>query len=96
MIVNIIQQTNLTKKNLTLLNTSQFCTLHIEELRVVLKIINLKFDFICIATDSKLKLNTEPKIDIKIDDYRYPVGTATQASKGGVLIYAKEGIEVSK
>ena len=66
--------------------------LRIEELRVVLKIINLKFDFICI-TESKLKQNTERKIDIKIDDYQYPVGTATEATKGWELIYAKGGID---
>ena len=61
-------------------------------MQLVLKIINLKFDFICI-TESKLKQNIEPKIDIKIDDYQYPVGTATEVTKGGVLIYAKEGID---
>ena len=64
---------------------------HIEELRTVLKLIKLKFDFICI-TESKIRKNMEPKVDIKIDDYQFPVGTPTEASKGGVLIYAKEGI----
>ena len=67
--------------------------LHIEELRIVLKLINLKFDFICI-TESKIRKHSEPKIDITIDDYQIPVGIPTEATRGGgVLIYAKEGID---
>ena len=99
MIVNVIQQTNLTRKKINSIKYFSILhlnihtlELHIEELRVVLKIINLKFDFICI-TESKLKQNTEPKIDVKIDDYQYPVGTATETTKGGALVYAKEGID---
>ena len=65
---------------------------HIEELRIALKLINLKFDFICI-TESKIRMNSEPKTDITIEDYQDPVGTPTEASKGGVLIYAKNGID---
>ena len=65
---------------------------HIEELRVALKLIQHKFDFICI-TESKLHKNSEPKTDITIDGYQYPVGTPSEASKGGVLIYSKEGID---
>ena len=65
---------------------------HIEELRIALKLINLKFDFICL-TESKIKKDNEPKTDITIDGYQHPVGTPTEASKGGVLIYAKEGID---
>ena len=64
---------------------------HIEDLRIVLQLINYKFDFICLS-ESKIKKNCEPKIDIRIDDYQNPVGTPTVASKGGVLIYVKEGI----
>ena len=66
---------------------------HIEELRIVLQLIDFEFDFICL-TESKIKQNCAPKIDIKIPNYQYPVGTPTVASKGGVLIYAKEGIIV--
>ena len=71
--------------------------LHIEELRIALKLINLKFDFICI-TESKIRKNCKPKIDITIHDYQIPVGTLTEATKGGGgggggLIYAKEGID---
>ena len=65
---------------------------HIEELRIALKLINIKFDYICIS-ESKIRKNTEPHVDITIDEYQYPVGTPTEASKGGVLIYVKEGID---
>ena len=55
---------------------------------------NFKFDFICL-TEGKIRKNFEPKTDITIDDYQFPIGTPTGASKGGggVLIYAKEGID---
>ena len=39
---------------------------HIEELRIALQQINLKFDFICL-TESKIRKNTEPKTNIKIN-----------------------------
>ena len=65
---------------------------HIEELCIALKLINLKFDFICI-TESKIRKNIEPETDITIDGYQYPVGTPTEAAKAGVLIYVKEGID---
>ena len=65
---------------------------HIEELRVTLQMINLKFDFICL-TESKIRKNMDPKTNIIIDGYQVPVGTPTEASEGGVLIYVKEGID---
>ena len=64
---------------------------HIEELRIVLKQINYDFDFICLS-ESKIMNGCEPKVDISIANYQNPVGTSTEASKGGVLIYAKQGI----
>ena len=44
-------------------------------------------------TGSKIRKNFEPKSDITIDDYQPPVGTPAEASKGGVLIYVKKGID---
>ena len=64
--------------------------LHIEELRIALYLIIFKLDIICI-TESKIRKNKEPKTDISLDDYQYPIGTPTEATKGGVLIYVKEG-----
>jgi exonuclease III len=54
--------------------------------------IDFKFDFICL-TESKIQNNIEPKVNINIDGYKSPVGVATEAEKGGVLIYAKSGID---
>ena len=64
---------------------------HIEELRIVLQLIEFDFDFICIS-ESKVLSNCEPKTDISLTNYQYPVGTPTEATKGGVLIYVKKGI----
>ena len=66
---------------------------HIEELRVILQLIDYEFDFICL-TETKVKQNIEPKVDIKIQNYQSPIGLPTEAAKGGVLINAKEGIFV--
>ena len=65
--------------------------LHIDELRITLELLNHKFDLICLS-ETKIHKDIEPKIDINITGYQSPVGTPTEASKGGVLIYAREGI----
>ena len=64
---------------------------HIEELRTILQLLDFQFDFICIS-ESKIIINTTPQVDITIDGYQTPVGMPTHSSKGGVLIYIKEGI----
>ena len=64
---------------------------HIEEFRTILQLLNHKFDFICIS-ESKLQVNSVPQVDIGIEGYQTPVGMPTYASKGGALIYIKEGI----
>lgn len=63
---------------------------HIEEFRVVLKMLDFNFDIICIS-ESKLMKDFDPKVDISIDGYQVPTGTPTEATKGGVLIYVKNG-----
>ena len=65
---------------------------HIEELRIVLELLNLKFDFICLS-ETKIRKNVPPKIDITINGYQEPVGMPTEARKGGVMIFVKNGIE---
>ena len=66
--------------------------LHINELQAIIsKFDKLKFDFICI-TESKIQTGMVPKSDISINGYQPPESMPTDASKGGVLIYAKEGI----
>ena len=64
---------------------------HISDLRIILSMLNFKFDFICIS-ESKIRKNIKPRVDINIDGYQPPEGTPTVGTKGGVLIYAKNGI----
>ena len=64
---------------------------HIEELRIMLSMLELNFDAIAI-TESKLLKDTEPIVDISIDGYHYPIGTNTEATKGGVLLYIKDSL----
>ena len=59
---------------------------HIDELRILLKLLNFEFDVIALS-ESKLFSNNEPSVDITIDGYCKPVGTNSEATKGGVLLY---------
>ena len=65
--------------------------LHIEDLRIVLEMLDFKFDFICLS-ESKILKDINPKVNIDIDGYQPPLGTSTESTKGGVLLYAKVGI----
>ena len=65
---------------------------HISELRIALSLMDHTFDFLCI-TESKIRENIIPKFDTTLKGYQKPVGTPTEAGKGGVLIYVKEGID---
>ena len=53
--------------------------------------LEFKFDIICLS-ESKIQKDWDHKIDINIDGYQFPVGTPTESTKGGVLIYVKNGI----
>ena len=53
--------------------------------------LEFKFDIIFLS-ESKIQKDCDPKIYINIDGYQSPVGTPTESSKGGVLIYVKNGI----
>ena len=64
---------------------------HIDEFRVVLAMLEFKFDILCLS-ESKIINGFDPKVDINIDGYQSPVGTPTVSTKGGVLIYVKNGI----
>ena len=66
---------------------------HIEEFRVVLQMLDFTFDIICIS-ESKIMKDIDPKVDISIDGYQTPISTPTEATKGGVLIYVKSGLNV--
>ena len=64
---------------------------HIDEFRVILSLLNFKFDIICI-TESKIEKNVKPVIDISISGYKDPESTPTESTKGGVLIYVREDL----
>ena len=68
--------------------------LHIEELRVALQLLDFQFDFICINESKIEKDQPVSKIDISIDGYQSPIGTPTESTKGGVLLYVKTGLNV--
>ena len=53
--------------------------------------LEFKLYIICLS-ESKIQKDCEPKIDITIDGYQSPVGTPTESTKCGVLIYVKNGI----
>ncbi len=51
------------------------------------------FDIICLS-ESKVTVDNDPKVDISIDGYETPISMPTEATKGGVLIYAKSGLNI--
>ena len=64
---------------------------HIDDLRVILQMLNFKFDIIAIS-ESKLQVGIEPKVNINLKGFQNPISTPTEASKGGVLLYIAEGL----
>ena len=67
--------------------------LHIEDLRIILQLLEFKFDIIAIS-ESKLQKGLDPKIDISLSGYQNPISTPTEANKGGVLIYVTSNLNV--
>ena len=63
--------------------------LHIEELRILLKAIDYKFDIIAI---SESKLKGEPQIDISLDGFHSPYNKFTEAEKGGTILYISDSL----
>ena len=64
---------------------------HIEEFRVALIMLKHNFDIICIS-ESKIMQGIDPKVNINIEGYQTPISKPTEATKGGVLIYVRTGI----
>ena len=64
---------------------------HIEDLRIVLKMINFNFDVIAIS-ESKLQVGIDPKVNINLAGYQNPISTPTESNKGGVLLYVADRI----
>ena len=65
--------------------------LHFEELKLMLQLLNFKFDILAI-TETKIEKGIDPIIDITLDGYHKPVGTPTEATKGGVLLYVSNSL----
>ena len=65
--------------------------LHFEELKLLLQLIDFKFDIIAIS-ESKLEKGVEPIVDITLENYHNPIGTPTEATKGGVLLYISKNL----
>ena len=65
--------------------------LHLEELKLLLQLIDFKFDILCIS-ESKLIKGVKPIIDISLENYHDPIGTPSEATKGGVLIYVSKDL----
>ena len=62
---------------------------HIDTLKTLISTLeseNFQFDIIAI-TESKLKTNCEPTVDISLENYHAPESTPSDANKGGVLLY---------
>ena len=68
--------------------------LHIEELRTALQLLDFKFDFICISESKILEDQPQTKVDISLNGYQAPLSTPTEATKGGVLLYARIGLNI--
>ena len=65
--------------------------LHFEELKLLLQLMDFKFDILAIS-ESKLEKGVKPVIDITLDNYHDPISTPSEATKGGVLIYVSKDL----
>ena len=65
---------------------------HLDSLKCLLLMINFNFDILTIS-ESKLLLDSPSQIDLTIEGYQSPVSVPTEAMKGGVLLYVREGID---
>ena len=64
---------------------------HVDELRTALDILKFKFDVIALS-ESLLIKGKKPIIDIHLDGYHPPIGTPTESTKGGVLMYISDSL----
>ena len=71
---------------------------HIESFRLFIQTIESdKFEFDILAiSESKLKLDVEPIVDITLNNFHPPINTPSEANKGGVLLYINKRIDKFK
>ena len=68
--------------------------LHKDELVTALSLLKVKFDIITLS-ETKIIKGTKPTYDITLPGYK-EYSTPTESSKGGVIIYVKEEIEIKR
>ena len=68
--------------------------LHKEEMVAAISLVDVEFDIIAIS-ETKIIKNKEPIYDITLPGYKEYL-TPTESSKGGVLIYVKDNINVKR
>ena len=64
---------------------------HFDEIQIFLHLLNFEFDILCFS-ESKILDGISPKTSIYLEGYQEPIGMPTKATKGGVLMYVKNGI----
>ena len=80
------------KKNFSILHYNiHSIQLHIEEFCMALQLLDFTFDVICIS-ESKIRKDIEPIVDISLPGYQTPISMPTEATKGGVLMYVRTGL----
>ena len=65
---------------------------HFDEFSTALDMLNFKFDVIAIS-ESLLIKGKNPIVDFHLDGYHPPIGTPTESSKGGVLMYISDSLK---
>ena len=65
---------------------------HIDEIRILLDTLNFRFDFLCFS-ETKITDGIAPILDITLSGYQDPIDVPTEANKGGVVIYVRDGID---
>ena len=66
--------------------------LHFDKLKLMLQLLDFKFDIIALS-ETKIEKDKSPIIDISLEGYHKPVGTPTESTKGGVLIYVSDKLD---
>ena len=66
---------------------------HIDEFRTLLLLLNFHFDFIAVS-ESKLHKDLDPTVNIDIEGYNKPLSCPSEASKGGVLLYSSNNLNI--
>ena len=80
------------KKNFSILHYNiHSIQLHIEEFCMALQLLDFTFDVICIS-ESKIRKDIEPIVDISLPGYQTSMSMPTEATKGGVLMYIRTGL----